>query len=146
MMYKFRSMYANAENKIDMLKEPLKCQEDPILRLKKDPRVTKVGHFMRRFSLDELPQVINVLKGDMSLIGPRPHMPSEVAFYKEWHKKKFDVLPGITGLTQVSGRKDLILDDMIKLDIYYIENWSIWLDFKIILQTIPIILNGRGAY
>ena len=145
-MYKFRSMYADAEARWEALRHQAGAKADPLLRLRQDPRVTRIGRFMRRFSLDELPQVINVLKGEMSLVGPRPHILAEVAHYQEWQKKKFDVLPGLTGLTQVSGRKDLTLEDMIKLDIYYIENWSVWLDFKIILQTIPIVFSGRGAY
>ena len=101
---------------------------------------------MRRFSLDELPQLINVLKGEMSWIGPRPHTVDEVNGYADWHFRRYDVLPGITGLTQVSGRKDLSLDEMARLDIYYIENWSPVLDLQILLRTIPTVLNGRGAY
>jgi lipopolysaccharide/colanic/teichoic acid biosynthesis glycosyltransferase len=101
---------------------------------------------LRRFSIDEIPQLYNVLKGDMSLVGPRPHMPSEVAHYKDWQRRKFDVLPGMTGLTQVRGRKDLSLDEMVKLDIYYIENWSSLLDLQILLKTIPTVWTGKGAY
>ena len=108
--------------------------------------MTSVGRFMRRFSLDEIPQVVNVLKGEMSWVGPRPHIPSEVAGYEEWHKRRYDVLPGITGLTQVSGRKDLTLDEMVNLDTYYIENWSPFLDLRILLRTIPAVLSGKGAY
>ena len=119
---------------------------DALLRVENDPRVTRIGRFLRRFSLDELPQIINVIKGEMSWVGPRPHIPDEVKGYKEWHRRKYDALPGITGLTQVSGRKDLTLDDMVRLDIYYIENWSLMLDLKIFLKTIPTVLWGRGAY
>ena len=144
-MYKFRSMYADADVRRQEL-EKLHASSDALLRLPEDTRVTPFGHFLRRFSLDEIPQLINVLKGDMALVGPRPHIPSEVAHYKEWHKRKFDVLPGITGLTQVSGRKNLGLDEMVRLDIYYIENWSPWLDLQILLKTIPAIIMGRGAY
>ena len=101
---------------------------------------------MRRFSIDEIPQLYNVLKGEMSVVGPRPHMPAEVAHYKDWQRRKFDVLPGMTGLTQVRGRKDLSLDDMVRLDIYYIEKWSPFLDLQILLKTIPAVLWGKGAY
>jgi exopolysaccharide biosynthesis polyprenyl glycosylphosphotransferase len=144
-MFKFRSMYADADARRREL-EQHHISTDPLLRLPEDPRVTPLGRFLRRFSLDEIPQLINVIKGEMSLVGPRPHIPSEVAHYDEWHKRKFDVLPGITGLTQVSGRKNLSLDEMVRLDIYYIENWSPWKDIQILLRTLPAILDGRGAY
>tara|TARA_B100000212_G_C27254266_1_gene481592 strand:+ start:258 stop:674 length:417 start_codon:yes stop_codon:yes gene_type:complete len=112
----------------------------------KDVRVTRIGHWLRRLSIDEFPQFVNVLKGDMSIVGPRPHMVSEVKQYEDWHHRRFDVKPGITGHTQVSGRKDLKIDDMVKLDIYYIENWSVLLDIKIMIQTVPALFFGRGAY
>jgi exopolysaccharide biosynthesis polyprenyl glycosylphosphotransferase len=144
-MYKFRSMHADAEERRKELEEG-HAIEDALLRLREDVRVTRLGRLLRRFSIDEIPQLVNVLKGEMSLVGPRPHMPEEVARYKEWHRRKFDVLPGITGLTQVSGRKDLSLDDMVRLDIYYMENWSPWLDVQILLKTLPAVLVGRGAY
>ena len=144
-MYKFRSMYADADRRrLEM--ERRHAFSDPLLRLPEDERVTPIGRILRRFSLDEIPQLINVLKGEMTLVGPRPHIPTEVEDYKEWHKRKFDVLPGITGLTQVSGRKNLSLDEMVKLDIYYIEKWSPWLDIQILLKTLPAIVTGRGAY
>lgn len=101
---------------------------------------------MRGLSLDELPQLVNVLLGDMSLVGPRPHVPDEVACYQDWQRRRLDVLPGMTGLTQISGRRTLSLDDMVKLDVYYMENWSVLLDLRILLQTLPIALSGRGAY
>jgi exopolysaccharide biosynthesis polyprenyl glycosylphosphotransferase len=144
-MYKFRSMYADAEGRRKEL-EQVSGSADALLRLPLDDRVTPLGRLLRRFSIDEIPQLLNVLKGEMSLVGPRPHMPSEVARYQEWHLRKFDVLPGVTGLTQVSGRKDLSLDDMVRLDIYYIENWSPWLDLQILLKTVPAVLLGKGAY
>jgi exopolysaccharide biosynthesis polyprenyl glycosylphosphotransferase len=144
-MYKFRTMFLNAEEKRKDLEVQDKS-EDSLLRVSDDPRVTPLGRLLRRFSIDEFPQIFNVIRGEMSLVGPRPHMSSEVAGYREWHKRKYDVLPGITGLTQVSGRKDLSLDEMVRLDIYYIENWSPVLDFKILLQTIPAVLFGKGAY
>lgn len=144
-MFKFRSMYADAEaRRVELEKENLHA--DPLIRLPGDDRVTPLGRFLRRFSIDEIPQLVNVMKGEMSLVGPRPHMPSEVARYKDWQLRKFDVLPGVTGLTQVSGRKDLSLDDMVRLDIFYIENWSPWQDFQILLKTIPAVLWGKGAY
>jgi len=144
-MYKFRSMYADADIRRQEL-EQRNASTDALLRLPSDARVTPLGRILRRFSFDEIPQLINVLKGEMTVVGPRPHIPSEVAHYKEWHKRKFDVLPGITGLTQVSGRKNLSLDEMVRLDIYYIENWSPWLDVQILLRTLPAVLVGRGAY
>ena len=105
-----------------------------------------MGYWLRRFSIDEFPQFVNVLKGDMSIVGPRPHIPTEVERYDPWHHRRFDVKPGITGLTQVSGRKNLDIDGMVRLDIYYIENWSVGQDIKIMLQTAPALLTGRGAY
>ncbi len=108
-----------------------------------DDRITSVGRILRRYSLDELPQLFNVLKGEMSIVGPRPPIPYEVEQYSEWHRKRLDVKPGMTGLWQVSGRNRLPFDKMVELDIYYIENWSLWLDFKIMLLTIPAILRGE---
>lgn len=143
--YKFRSMCADAEEMLPQIIDR-NVSRDGLLRIDDDPRVTPVGRFMRRFSLDEFPQLINVLKGEMSWIGPRPHTLDEVREYAAWHHQRYDVLPGITGLTQVSGRKDLSLDEMARLDIYYIENWSPILDLQILLRTIPTVLNGRGAY
>jgi len=143
--YKFRTMNVNAENELEQLKK-FNEVDGPIFKMKKDPRITVFGAFLRKFSLDELPQLFNVLKGDMSLIGPRPPIPDEVIEYKEWQKRKFSVTPGITGLWQVRGRSDLSFDEMIKLDIYYIENWTFGLDIYILLKTIPAVLSGRGAY
>jgi lipopolysaccharide/colanic/teichoic acid biosynthesis glycosyltransferase len=114
--------------------------------MKDDPRVTPLGKFMRRFSIDELPQLLNVFLGHMSLVGPRPPLQREVVKYNSWHKKRLRVRPGITGPWQVSGRSLLPFEDMVRLDIYYIENWSLWLDFKILLRTIPVVLAGSGAY
>ncbi|MFA6109933.1 MAG: sugar transferase [Candidatus Latescibacterota bacterium] len=145
-MYKFRSMVEDAEERLEELRRAQGAETDPVLRYPDDPRVTRVGRFMRSLSLDELPQLLNVLKGEMSLVGPRPHVPYEVACYQEWQRRRLDVLPGITGLTQVSGRRTLSLDDMVKLDIYYMENWSVLLDLRILLQTLPIALSGKGAY
>jgi lipopolysaccharide/colanic/teichoic acid biosynthesis glycosyltransferase len=107
--------------------------------------VTKAGRWLRRSSLDEMPQFLNVLKGDMSMVGPRPPIPYEVEEYDIWHRKRLDMKPGITGLWQVSGRNRLPFDEMVRIDLYYIENWSIWFDLKIILLTLPAVLRGDGA-
>jgi len=120
--------------------------DGPIFKIKNDPRVTTFGKFIRKTSLDELPQFFNVLKGEMSLIGPRPPLPEEVAQYTKWQRRRLGVKPGITGLWQVSGRSELSFDEWVRLDAYYIENWSLWLDFQIFLKTILIVLRGRGAY
>ena len=145
-MLKFRSMVTDAEQRLDEVRQWRGPGNDPLLRWPDDPRVTRVGRFMRGLSLDELPQLVNVLLGDMSLVGPRPHVPDEVACYQDWQRRRLDVLPGMTGLTQISGRRTLSLDDMVKLDVYYMENWSVLLDLRILLQTLPIALSGRGAY
>jgi exopolysaccharide biosynthesis polyprenyl glycosylphosphotransferase len=144
-MYKFRSMRGGAEEEQERLRE-LSEVDGPIFKIKNDPRCTRVGRIIRRLSLDELPQLYNVLKGEMSLVGPRPPLPSEVAQYKEWHKKRLAVSPGMTGLWQVSGRSLLSFDEMVLLDLYYIENWSPLLDIKILIRTIPKVLIGEGAY
>jgi lipopolysaccharide/colanic/teichoic acid biosynthesis glycosyltransferase len=114
--------------------------------MKDDPRVTRIGKWLRKYSLDEVPQIINVLKGQMSLVGPRPQVLWEASAYDEWAKKRLNVLPGITGLWQVSGRAQLSYEQMIDLDIYYIEHWSPGLDLRILLKTIPTILLSHGAY
>ncbi|WP_420628975.1 sugar transferase [Candidatus Leptofilum sp.] len=144
-MYKFRSMEVNAEQRKAELKQ-FNQADGPIFKMKDDPRMTRVGRFIRRLSLDELPQIYNVLLGQMSLVGPRPPLAEEVAAYKPWHKQRLSVIGGITGLWQVSGRSDLTFDELCLLDIYYIENWSLALDIRILLQTIPHSLFGRGAY
>jgi len=144
-IYKFRSMVHDAEaRKVEL--ESLNEADGPLFKIKDDPRRTRVGRLIRKLSLDELPQLYNVLRGDMSLIGPRPNIPSEVEQYQEWHKRRLEVVPGITGLWAVSGRSELAFDEMILLDIYYIENWSPLLDLKIALQTIPHVILGTGAY
>jgi exopolysaccharide biosynthesis polyprenyl glycosylphosphotransferase len=144
-MLKFRSMVANAE----ALKAALAHQNEadgPVFKIKNDPRITRVGRFIRKYSLDELPQLFNVLAGQMSLVGPRPPLPNEVEQYSDYQWRRFDVRPGITGLWQVSGRSDLPFEEWVKLDIYYIERWSLSLEFKILLKTIPVVLKGEGAY
>jgi len=120
--------------------------QKPVFKMQNDPRVTPIGRFLRKTSLDELPQFINVLKGDMTLVGPRPPLAYELAHYKEWHRGRLAVKPGLTGLWQVSGRSTVPFDEMVMLDLYYIENWSLALDLKIILRTVPVMLFGLGGY
>jgi exopolysaccharide biosynthesis polyprenyl glycosylphosphotransferase len=154
--YKFRSMQWNADevphrNYVEALITgfaPNNSRENDsqVHKFVDDPRITRVGRFLRKTSIDELPQLFNVLKGDMSLVGPRPPIPYEVEQYKDWHRKRLAVKPGLTGLWQVSGRSMLNFDEMVALDIEYIENYSLWLDIKIILRTIPAVLSARGAY
>ncbi len=144
-MYKFRSMVVDAEQQKEAL-QALNEADGPLFKIKDDPRLTRVGRFIRRTSLDELPQLVNVLQGNMSLVGPRPPLPEEVEQYKPWHRQRLTVIGGLTGLWQVSGRADLTFDELCLLDIYYIENWSLSLDIRILLQTIPHALFGRGAY
>jgi len=143
--YKFRSMHERAEEELEQLRE-LNEADGHIFKIRDDPRKTRTGRFLRRTSLDELPQLWNVLRGEMSLVGPRPPLPAEVTRYMEWHKRRLEVRPGMTGLWQVRGRSLLSFDEGVLLDIYYIENWSLWLDFKILLRTIPKTLFGNGAY
>jgi len=144
-MYKFRSMRQGAEGERDALIE-FNEADGPIFKMRDDPRLTRVGRLLRRTSLDELPQLFNVLRGSMSLVGPRPPLPCEVEEYQEWHRKRLEAPPGMSGLWQVSGRSRVSFEEMVLLDIYYIENWSPWLDFKILVRTIPQVLFGEGAY
>lgn len=144
-LYKFRTMVEDAEAK---LKDLLVYNEmdGPVFKMKDDPRITKVGKFLRKFSIDELPQLWNVFKGDMSLVGPRPPIPAEVDKYKPWQRRRLSMRPGITCLWQVSGRNKITdFNEWMKLDLEYIDNWSLWLDFKILLMTIPVVLFGIGA-
>ncbi len=143
--YKFRSMREGADNEVQQLTE-LNEASGPIFKIKNDPRRTRIGRFLRRTSLDELPQAFNVLRGEMSLVGPRPPLPREAAQYEEWHKKRLEVAPGMSGLWQVSGRSLLTFDEMVMLDLFYIENWSLALDLKILLRTVPSVLLADGAY
>jgi len=140
--YKFRTMKEGSEKEHQAYIK----KYGNMFKLANDPRVTSVGKFLRKTSLDELPQFLNVLKGDMSLIGPRPPMPEEVQRYTAFQKRRLGVKPGMTGLWQVSGRSDLSFDEWVRLDAYYIEHWSLWLDFVIFLKTIWIVIRGRGAY
>jgi exopolysaccharide biosynthesis polyprenyl glycosylphosphotransferase len=144
-MYKFRSMVANAEELMAEV-EHLNEADGPNFKIQNDPRITRVGRFIRKTSIDELPQLINVLKGEMSLVGPRPMSNRDVnLFDKGIQRKRFSVVPGITCLWQSSGRSDLSFDDWLRLDLKYIENWSFWLDIKILFKTIPVVLRGSGA-
>jgi lipopolysaccharide/colanic/teichoic acid biosynthesis glycosyltransferase len=137
-------MYQDAEQRKAEL-AALNEQEGPVFKIKKDPRVTRVGRWLRRFSIDELPQLINVLKGEMSLVGPRPPLPSEVEQYDWLYRRRLCMRPGITCLWQVSGRSDIPFSRWMELDRQYIDNWSIWLDLKILLKTIPAVLTAKGA-
>lgn len=143
---KFRTMHPNSHAmRYKELKAHNARQNTPLVKIKNDPRVTRFGKFLRRWSLDELPQLWNVVIGDMSLVGPRPHLPEEVALYQRRHKFVHTIKPGITGLAQVSGRSDLPFEEEMRLDTYYIEHWSVLLDLKIMLKTIAVVLSGKGA-
>lgn len=143
--YKLRSMVADAEQKRDELLG-MNEADGPLFKIKNDPRTTRVGRIIRKLSLDELPQFWNVLKGDMRVVGPRPALLSEVAHYNDWQRERLRVKPGITGLWQISGRSELTFDEMCLLDVYYIENWSLAMDLKVALKTVPYLLSARGAY
>jgi exopolysaccharide biosynthesis polyprenyl glycosylphosphotransferase len=144
-MMKFRTMYVGARDRQAGL-EAANEASGPLFKIKDDPRVTPVGRFLRRFSIDEMPQVLNVLWGEMSLVGPRPLPVRDYEQLEPWHRKRYSVLPGMTGLWQVSGRIDLSFDDLVRLDFYYLENWSVWLDISILARTLPAVLARRGAY
>ena len=144
-VFKFRSMREDADSMKEELMH-LNESQGPLFKMKNDPRMTRVGRAIRKLSIDELPQLINVMRGEMSLVGPRPPLPSEVDQYESWQRKRFEVLPGITGLAQISGRSDLSFDETLRFDFFYIENWSPLMDLKIILKTLPGVILGRGAY
>lgn len=145
--WKFRTMVANAHKLQKQLEAFNEMKDGVMFKIKDDPRVTRVGKFLRRYSLDELPQVFNVLLGEMSLVGPRPFPTRDVQRFNEHHFIRHEVLPGITGLWQVSGRSNITdFEQVIQLDLTYIENWSIWLDLKILLQTVRVVLRKTGAY
>ena len=143
-MYKFRSMYIDAEERLQELMH-LNEQSGPAFKMKHDPRITRVGKFIRKTSLDELPQLFNVLKGDMSLVGPRPAIPREVEQYTDYQKQRLFVKPGLTCIWQVSGRNNIEFDQWVELDIEYIKTRSLWLDLKLILMTIPVLLGDENA-
>lgn len=143
-MLKFRSMVVNAEE----LKAKLAAQNEqagPVFKMRRDPRITAVGRFIRKYSIDELPQLINVLRGDMSIVGPRPPIPSEVAKYEAWQRRRLSVRPGLTCVWQVSGRNEISFEEWMLLDMRYIDHWSLAQDFQLILKTLPVVLTGRGA-
>ena len=144
-MYKFRSMVVNAEE----LKEKLAAQNEmsgPMFKMKDDPRVTKVGKFIRKTSLDELPQLWNVLKGDMSLVGPRPSLPKEVAQFEDWMYKRLEVKPGLTCYWQVSGRNNIDFEDWMKLDVKYVKERNLWIDIKLICKTVFVLFGDKNAH
>ncbi len=142
---KFRSMHVGADQLLPALRHKNEV-DGPIFKMRDDPRVTRVGRVLRRLSLDELPQLFNVLKGEMSLVGPRPPIPAEVEKYEDWQHGRLRAIPGITGLWQVSGRSEVSFYDMVRLDLHYIRNWSLALDLAILWRTIPAVLTSRGAY
>ena len=144
-MYKFRSMGDGAETHLGELRERNEAT-GPLFKMHDDPRVTRVGRFLRRLSLDEFPQLLNVMRGEMSLVGPRPPLPGEVDTYTDYHRRRLEVLPGMTGLWQVSGRSALTFDDMVRLDLLYIENWSVGFDMALIARTVPAVFAREGAY
>jgi len=144
-LHKFRSMRIGADEEKEALLDRNEAT-GPLFKMRDDPRLTRVGRWLRRWSLDELPQFYNVLRGDLSMVGPRPPVPAEVEQYEEWHRHRLDVSPGLTGLWQVSGRSDLTFEEMVLLDLFYAEHWSLVMDFNILLRTIPTIILGTGAY
>jgi len=147
-MYKFRTMVKDADQRFKEVQaqNEVGFSEGRIFKMRKDPRVTRVGSLLRKTSADELPQLINVLKGQMSVVGPRPPLPREVAKYERDHLYRLRAMPGITGLWQVSGRSDLDFDDMIRLDRYYLDHWSVAMDIGIILKTFWVVISRKGAY
>jgi lipopolysaccharide/colanic/teichoic acid biosynthesis glycosyltransferase len=142
---KFRTMHEGAEHLQDELEEHNE-KRGALFKIRGDPRVTRVGGLLRRFSLDELPQIFNVLRGEMSLVGPRPLPRRDYDRLADWHRKRYLVLPGMTGLWQVSGRSELDFDELVRLDFLYLERWSVWLDLSIILKTLPAVLRAEGAW
>jgi exopolysaccharide biosynthesis polyprenyl glycosylphosphotransferase len=143
--YKFRSMVNGAENVIGALR-PLSGVDGPVFKIKDDPRITHVGRFLRRSSLDELPQLINVLRGEMSIVGPRPNLPSEVTQYLPWQKRRLDVTPGITCFWQIAGRSHIGFQEWMRLDLEYVRKRSYVTDLKIMLKTVPAVIARKGAY
>jgi lipopolysaccharide/colanic/teichoic acid biosynthesis glycosyltransferase len=144
-MYKFRTMVADAEQKLSEVQH-LNEVSGPVFKITNDPRLTSIGKYLRKTSIDELPQLISVLKGEMSLVGPRPLPERDFeGFDKDWQRRRLSVRPGITCLWQVNGRSDIAFDNWMKLDMEYIDQWSLWLDVKILAQTIPAVLRGVGA-
>jgi exopolysaccharide biosynthesis polyprenyl glycosylphosphotransferase len=143
--FKFRTMYADADERQDVL-ESSNEKAGAIFKMRNDPRVTPIGRFLRRWSIDELPQLFNVLRGEMSLVGPRPLPERDFMRLEDWHRKRYLVLPGMTGLWQVSGRSELDFDELVRLDFLYLERWSVFLDLSIMLKTIPAVFRAKGAW
>ena len=145
MLYKFRTMVADAESRLNELLLHNEMN-GPVFKMKNDPRLTKIGGILRRFSIDELPQLWNVFKGDMSLVGPRPALPSEVASYEPWQRRRLSMRPGITCLWQANGRNKITdFNEWMRLDLEYIDKWSLLLDCKLLLKTVPVVMFGTGA-
>jgi exopolysaccharide biosynthesis polyprenyl glycosylphosphotransferase len=142
---KFRTMVAGADAMLEGLADRNEA-DGPLFKLRRDPRVTPLGRWLRRYSIDELPQLLNVLRGDMSLVGPRPPLPSEVASYEDWQLDRLEVRPGLTGLWQTSGRSDLSFEEYVRLDLFYVENWSLAYDLYLLAKTIPTLLSPKGAF
>ncbi len=143
-LYKFRTMCADADKRKDQLKDRNEMS-GPVFKIKDDPRITRVGKILRRYSIDEIPQFFNVIKGDMSLVGPRPPLPSEVVEFEPWQRRKLSVRPGLTCIWQINGRNQVDFEDWMRMDLDYIDNWSLWLDTKILVRTVPTVLKGEGA-
>lgn len=143
--FKFRSMYTDAEKMLELLAQDNEAS-GPLFKMRRDPRITKAGRVIRRMSLDELPQLLNVIRGEMVLVGPRPALPREVSTYTAYEAQRLMVTPGLTGLWQVSGRSDLSFDDAIAYDLEYIAKRSVWFDFLILARTVPAVLLAKGAY
>jgi lipopolysaccharide/colanic/teichoic acid biosynthesis glycosyltransferase len=143
--FKFRTMHVDAEQRQREL-EQLNEASGALFKIRRDPRLTPIGGFLRRFSIDELPQLLNVLRGEMSLVGPRPLPQRDYEMMEGWHRKRYSVLPGMTGLWQISGRSELDFDELVRLDFLYLERWSVFLDLSILAKTIPAVLARRGAF
>jgi exopolysaccharide biosynthesis polyprenyl glycosylphosphotransferase len=157
LFYKFRTMEHNSDDAIHRQFAAMFINGDEegcrksngdrkIFKMSQDPRVTRIGAWLRRTSLDELPQIFNVLRGDMSLVGPRPPIVYEIEHYQPWHMERLKVTPGLTGLWQVSGRSSVPFEEMVRLDVHYINHWSLWMDLRILLKTVPVVLQGTGGY
>lgn len=144
--YKFRSMRVGADKMKDLLLQQNESKDGVLFKMKKDPRITRVGKHLRRFSIDEAPQILNVFLGDLSIVGPRPPLPREVALYTLEERKRLHVKPGLTCFWQIQGRSDIPFKDQVRLDLQYISSQSLWLDLWIILKTVPAVLLGKGAY
>jgi exopolysaccharide biosynthesis polyprenyl glycosylphosphotransferase len=144
-MFKFRSMVVNADALKDKLMAQNEMQGGVVFKMKNDPRITTIGRFIRKFSIDELPQLINILRGDMTIVGPRPAVPREVALYKVWQRRRLSVRPGLTCYWQVSGRNEIGFDEWMQLDLKYVDTWNLKIDMELILKTFPVVLTGKGA-